>query len=130
MRLGDLNVMALFWTDSLVMSYSDVSSAKQWWIRAFDCKEADVPPDWDDPLPSDVALKFPGNEEPTVLLRSSSEGGERSEHPIIFTGKVRKAHEHLQGRGVAPGPIHQEWETELFNVNDPEGNVIEICKEP
>jgi catechol 2,3-dioxygenase-like lactoylglutathione lyase family enzyme len=122
--------MPLFWTDSIVLSCSDVNAAKQWWVTAFDCKEVAVPPDWDEPLPSDVALKLPGSDVPTVLLSSNSEGRESSEHPIIFTGKVKKAHEHLRGRGIVSGPIREEFGTEIFEVTDPEGNAIEICNEP
>lgn len=122
--------MSLFWTDSIVLSYSDVSAAKQWWTAAFDCKEVAVPPDWDEPLPSDVALRFPGDEAPAVLLSSRSEGRAPSEHPIVFTGNVKKAHEHLRRRGVATAAIHEEGGTALFEIRDPEGNVIEICTEP
>jgi hypothetical protein len=122
--------MRFFWADSVGLSYSDVNAAKQWWATAFDCKEVAVPQEWDDPLPSDVALKFPGNEAPTVLLSSLSEGRESAEHPIIFTGNLKKAHEHLQGRGVVTGDIHEEWGTEIFEITDFEGNVIEICNEP
>lgn len=122
--------MRLFWADSVVLSYSDVNAAKQWWARAFDCKEVAVPQEWDDPLPSDVALRFPGSEGPTILLSSLSEGRESSEHPIIFTRTLKKAHEHLQGRGVVTGTIHEEWGTEIFEITDVEGNVIEICNEP
>lgn len=89
-----------------------------------------MPPDWDEPLPSDVTLKLPGNESPTVLLGSRSEGRGSSGHPVIFTGKVKKAYEHLRARGVATGAVHEEWGTEMFKVTDPEGNAIEICKEP
>ena len=123
--------MPLFWADSIVLSYSDVAAAKQWWMIAFDCKEVEVPSDWDNPLPSDVALKFPGTEEPTVLLSSRSEGREPSEHPIIFTSKAQRAYQFLLGRGVvAARPVHKEWGTELFEITDSEGNVIEICNEP
>ena len=121
----------LFWTDSIVLSYSDVVAAKKWWAMAFDCEEVMMPPDWDDPLPSDVALTLPGIEEPTILLRSRSEGGGSAEHPIVFTTKMKKAYEHLRDRGVlAAGAVHEEWGTELFEITDPEGNVIEICNEP
>jgi hypothetical protein len=122
--------MPLFWTDSIVLSYSDVNAAKRWWATAFDCKEVAVPPDWDEPLPSDAALRLPGSDAPTVLLSSRSEGRESSEHPIVFTGKVRKAHEYLQGRGVVTGAIREESGTEIFEITDPEGNIIEICNEP
>jgi hypothetical protein len=113
------------------MSYSDVVAAKKWWIMAFDCNEVMIPPDWDDPLPSDVALRLPGRNEATILLSSRFEGGRPSEHPIIFTSKVKEAYEHLRGRGVAAaGVVHKEWGTELFEIVDSEGNVIEICNEP
>ena len=81
--------------------------------------------------PSDVALTFPGTDEPTILFSSRSEGGEPSEHPIIFTSKVKKAYEHLRTRGVvAAGLVHDEWGTQLFQITDSEGNSIEVCKEP
>jgi hypothetical protein len=60
--------MDLFQTDSRVLCNSNVQAAKQWWIASFDCKPTAVPPDWDDPLPSDVALKLPGDAEPSILL--------------------------------------------------------------
>lgn len=96
----------------------------------FDCKEVAVPPDWDEPLPSDIALKLSGSETPTVLFSSRSEGREPSDHPIIFTGKIKRAHEHLPRRGVVTGAIRDDWGTEIFGITDPEGNVIEICNEP
>jgi uncharacterized glyoxalase superfamily protein PhnB len=122
--------MPFFWTDTIVLSYADVNAAKQWWATAFDCEAVSVPPDWDETLPSDVALKLPGDKAPTILLGSRSEGRESSEHPIIFTGKVKKAYEHLRGRGVVTGAVHEEWGSEMFEIRDSEGNVVEICKEP
>jgi hypothetical protein len=65
--------MALFYTDSLSLACVNVQAEKQWWIVAFDCKETKVPVDWDCPLPSDVALKLPGAEQPPVLLSDKKE---------------------------------------------------------
>jgi hypothetical protein len=48
--------MGLFRADSVALSYSNVEAAKQWWIDTFSCKVVRVPQDWDNPLPSDVAL--------------------------------------------------------------------------
>jgi hypothetical protein len=62
-----------FYADSLALTYSNVDAAKQWWIEAFDCKVAKVPEDWDNTLPSDVALKFPRDDEPTILLSAQTE---------------------------------------------------------
>lgn len=65
--------MPLFYTDSITLSYSDIQAAKRWWIDAFDCKVAKVPQDWDCQLPSDVALRLPCYDAPTILLKARSE---------------------------------------------------------
>lgn len=128
--------MALFRTDSVVLCYSNVEGAKRWWIDAFGCKQVKVPPDWDNLLPSDVALALPGYSEPTILLNDRAEvkqaGFDRSQSvvPVIFSGKLKKAHEHLSSRGVLAGPIQGDGDTQFFEVRDIEGNLIEICKEP
>ena len=57
-----------FYTDSLAFTYSNIEAAKQWWIETLGCKVAKIPASWDNTLPSDVALKFPGDDEPTILL--------------------------------------------------------------
>jgi hypothetical protein len=108
---------------------------RKWWIESFECKQAKVPTDWDCILPSDVALTLPGQELPTILLNDWAEvkkaGYERSnDHPILFCNKLKKGHAYLRGRGVAAGPIQDGGGTEYFEVRDPEGNVLEICKEP
>jgi len=128
--------VALFRTDSIILSYSNVEGAKRWWIDAFDCRQVKVPPDWDNPLPSDIALRLPGDAEPTILLNDRAEvqqaGFDRSSPvvPVIFSDKLKKAHEQLSSRGVLAGPIQDNGETQFFEVRDIEGNVIEICKEP
>ena len=128
--------MALFRVDSLAVSYLNLEEAKQWWIRTFDCKVARVPPDWDNPLPSDVALKLPGESEPTILLNARAEvdqaGFETPLPPafVIFCEKLKKGHEHLSSRGVSPGPIKDGGDMQFFEVHDLEGNLFEICREP
>jgi hypothetical protein len=128
--------MALFRTDSVALVYSSVEQAKQWWVNAFDCKEAKVPLDWDNSLPSDVALKLPGYSEPTILLSDRAEveqaGFDRTSTvvPIIFSDKVKKAYEHFCSRAIVAGPIQSDSETQFFEIRDNEGNAIEICEEP
>ena len=56
-----------FYTDSLVLTYANVEAAKQWWIAIFDGKWGKLPEHWDNTLPSDVTLKFPRDDEPTIL---------------------------------------------------------------
>src|SRR5437763_1632235 len=112
--------MGLFRTDSLVLSYVNIDAAKQWWIGAFDCKVAKVPQDWDNPLPSDVALKLPGDSEPTVLLSLLAEveqGGFDRPSPVvstIFCDNLKKAQEHLSRCGVLAGPIQDGGDMQFF----------------
>jgi hypothetical protein len=127
--------MAILWNDSLVLCYSDIQAARSWWMKVFDCKQVKVPEDWDCPLPSNVALKLPGLDEPSILLCDSADvrqaGYDRPNgHSVIFCDKLQKARQYLEGRGAAPGAIEDSGGTEFFNVRDPEGNIIEICKEP
>jgi hypothetical protein len=128
--------MPLFYTDSVTLSYSDVESAKRWWIETFGCKVEKVPPDWDCPLPSDLALQLPGHDAPTILLNAKAEveqaGYERpsSLACVIFCEKLKKGHEQLAGHGVLVGPIQEGGDTQFFEIRDTEGNVIQVCKEP
>ena len=125
-----------FYTESVVLTYADVQGAKQWWVNTFDCRVVKVPPDWDNPLPSDVALKLPGDEEPTILLNARSEveqaGFDRPSPvvSVIFCDKLKKAHEHLASRGILVGPIQDGGDTQFFEIRDIEGNLLQICEEP
>jgi catechol 2,3-dioxygenase-like lactoylglutathione lyase family enzyme len=126
--------MALFSVDSLVMCYSNVEVAKRWWIGQFECRKMQVPANWDDPLPSDVALRLPGDDEPTILLCDQREvqeaGFERAnQHPLLFSPRLTNAREHLISKGSAPGEIQDAGGKHFFVVRDPEGNLIEICEE-
>ncbi|MGO9083903.1 MAG: VOC family protein [Candidatus Sulfotelmatobacter sp.] len=128
--------MALFRTDSIALSYSNVEAAKRWWITAFDCKAVKVPSDWDNPLPSDVALKLPGDDEATILLSDRAEverAGFDRPSPVasdIFCDKLKKAYEQFSSRGIGPGPIQDGGDMQFFEIRDPEGHLIQICKEP
>ncbi|WP_321473845.1 hypothetical protein [uncultured Paludibaculum sp.] len=127
--------MPLFWTEFVWIPCSDLAAQKRWWILSFDCKECPVPQDWDDPLPLDVALRLPGHDAPTILLRDRREvqraGGQpATERALIFCANLKKARGFLQERGAQPGPTQSGGGTEFFELFDPESNAIEICKEP
>jgi len=92
--------MAFFRSDSITLSYSNIELARQWWIEALDCKVTQVPTDGDNALPSDVALKFPGCDEPTIPLSSR-----------------------------ADGPIDDGGDMQFFEIRDTEGNLIQIRQE-
>jgi hypothetical protein len=120
-RDGDLHV-----GDSVVLAFSNVAAAKQWWIQMFDCKPAKMP---------DVALALPGVDEPAILLSVRREAEQAgldwsNDHPIVFCYELKRAHEYLRERGASPSPIRDGGGTEFFEILDTEGNLIEICNEP
>ena len=49
---------------------------------------------------------------------------------LIFCSNLKKAHEYFGGGKAAAGPIQDTGGSRFFEVRDPEGHVIEICKEP
>lgn len=125
-----------FYTDSVALSYSDVQAAKQWWVNAFDCKVVKVPSDWDNHLPSDIALTLPRDDQPTILLSSRSEVEEAGfDRPVpvvsvIFCDELKDAYERLSSRGIVVTPIQDGGDTQFFEMRDLEGNLIQVCKEP
>ena len=127
--------MTSFAADSLSLSYASVELAKLWWIQAFGCKVAQVPSDWEATLPSDVALRFPGSKEPTILLSAKLEveqaGFDRPSPvvSVIFCDKLKKAHAELLSRGISAGPIQDGGDMQFFEIRDLEANLIQICQE-
>jgi len=125
-----------FYTDSVSQDYSDVETAKQWWIMAFGCRVVKIPADWDCPLPSDVALKLPGDDAPTIVLSVQSEieqaGFDRTSPvaSVIFCDKLKQAHELLSSRGISVGLIQDGGDMQFFEIRDTEGNLIQVWKEP
>jgi len=116
--------MALFSTDSVVLICTNVEAAKRWWIDVFDGKPMKPPADWDSSLPSDVAIKLPGHDQPTVLLTDKTELEQShmdtsQTYPVLFTSKLKKAHEHILSKGVAPGPTQDGGDMPFFEITDP-----------
>ena len=59
-----------------------------------------------------------------------STGYERTNaRAIIYCSNIRKAQEHLAARGARPGPIGELGGMQFFEIQDCEGNGIEICME-
>src|SRR5690349_6054305 len=115
--------MALFWTDSIALFYSNVEAAKGWWIEMFDCKLSKGKMNFDT-LPSDVALTLPGCEAPTIFLSDRTEAPPAvleapPDRPILFCHKIKKAHDNLEGKGASPGPIQDGGGTQFFEIRDP-----------
>jgi hypothetical protein len=104
-------------------------------MNTFDCKATPVPDDWDNSLPSDVALKFPGDSGPTILLSDKAEAldsgfdGSNPVVSVIFSDKLKKAYEQISARGGVAGPIQDGDDTQFFEIRDLESNLIQVCKE-
>jgi hypothetical protein len=93
-----------------------------------------APLDWDGPFPSDVALKFPGADQPNILLSDRAEieqaGYDRqNDRSLVFCTNMKKAYEYLGRKSASPGPIQESGGKQFFEVRA-EGSTIEICKEP
>jgi hypothetical protein len=118
-----------------LLKYAILYAAKQWWIETFGCKAAKVPTDWDNTLPSDVVLKFPGDDELTILLSAQREVDEaKFDRPspvvsTIFCDKLRKGHQLRSSRGILVGPIQDGGDMQFFEIRDTEGHLIQVCKE-
>jgi hypothetical protein len=88
------------------------------------------------PLPSDVAPKFSGSKEPTILPSARAEveqaGFDRPSPvvSIIFGDQLKKAHDEPPRRGISAGLIQDGGDMQFFEIRDLEGNLIQVRKEP
>jgi catechol 2,3-dioxygenase-like lactoylglutathione lyase family enzyme len=77
---------------------------------------------------SSVAFKFKEDGNSVILTTHRDFGTYKS--PIFFTKKLGKIREVLATRGVAAGPVKQDRQgTRYFEIQDPEGNAIEVVQE-
>jgi hypothetical protein len=121
-----------FNTDSLALTYSNIEAAKQWWIETFDCQVAEIPEDWDNTLPSDVALKFPRR---TILLSARAEVDQAKfdrPTPVVSTtycDELEKGHELLSTRALLVGPIQDGGDMQFFEIRDTARHLIQVRNE-
>jgi predicted enzyme related to lactoylglutathione lyase len=79
---------------------------------------------------SDIATyKFKADGNSVVLTTREGLGTEKT--PILFTQKIARMKGVLSVRGVDVGPIKEDRQgTRYFEIQDPEGNVIEVVEAP
>jgi len=127
--------MALFYSgDPISLACSNIAAAKQFWIEIFGCSEDKGASYWDDALPSDIALKLPGEDDAVLGLFDKAEAeqaglGRASARALIFCSDIAKAHSYLAVRGLQPGEIGALGGMQFFEIQDWEGNTVEICME-
>src|ERR1700722_12470881 len=125
--------MAQFWREYICLQYSDLEAAKRGWGVTFGCKRVPLP-DWDNRLPSDVAMTLPGRAEASILLNDRAEAQKSGspppdKHQMIFCKNLQKAREYLAARGAAVGAIQNQNSIKFFEVRDNEENSFEVCEE-
>jgi catechol 2,3-dioxygenase-like lactoylglutathione lyase family enzyme len=104
----------------------DITAAIAWYIEKLGLRK--ILAESDD-CPECVALGFSKDEYAVTLASPDRPRDELT--PIFFTGNARRAREFRASRGVRVGQIQQDrQETQYFEMQDLEGNVIEIAEEP
>ena len=125
---------ARFWTDAIYLVYTDAEAGAEWWISTFGAKRVALP-EWDDPLPNDIAVQFPDGETPSICISTSEDvrrsGLDRAStpHPVVVCNDIELASQHCQARGASPTAIHDGRGPRYFEITDPDGNLIEICED-
>lgn len=75
-----------------------------------------------------ICLVDVSRREPPPEIPVAFEGPKRP--PILFTGKLARAHEDLSSRGIDLGPIESDsGGNQFFRFRDLEGNELEVCQE-
>ena len=73
----------------------------------------------------------PNPEVAVVPILSEEDWKRLPGHPIIFTKNVTKAHAWFSERVPGTGPVQTDsGGNTFFTFRDPEGNEIEVCREP
>ena len=120
---------SFYFGDNISVGVRDLQRAVNWYqeklslrlssLKVQDC-DALLSFDRDDSIGVALMVIRPGQAEAYV-----------SEHPILFTKKIKEAHQELTSRGVSVGPIQKDsGGNSFFQFQDLDGNPIEICLEP
>ena len=65
-----------------------------------------------------------------VLEENGGPGSSAGKIPIMFTNRLEKAHELLESRGVAVGPVRDDGGgSRYFEFRDCDANAVEVCSE-
>jgi catechol 2,3-dioxygenase-like lactoylglutathione lyase family enzyme len=104
----------------------DIAAATKWYIEKLGLRKIEVE---QDDCPECITL---GLSKDQYAITLGSPGRPTDElTPMLYTANVRKAREFLSSRGVRVGEIQQDRQGTLyFEMQDLEGNVIEITEEP
>lgn len=120
--------MSLLWVaDSFDVGVRDIAAASSWYIEKLGLKRTKVELDEGEGC---VGLIFP-KEIPTAIVLVPSGAPSDGTTRMLYTGAIKKAREWLSSRGVNVGAIEKDRQgTQYFEMQDLEGNVIEVAEEP
>jgi len=109
---------------SLRILVRNIDSVSPWYIEKLGLRKlAQAPP----AEPSAAILRFKADGNSIILTTRS--GFQTARTPILFTRKIDKMREVMSSRGVDPGPVERDRQgIRFFQIQDPEGNAIEIVE--
>lgn len=118
-----------FWTNSVKLTYIDPNAGVQWWGDVFGARRPNLFAPRDHP-PEEVRLRL-GFEQPTIYICApdARRGWEVTTHPIVKCRNLERARNYCERLGLDPGPIEGKEGPPHFEIQDPEGYVIEVCAE-
>jgi len=121
--------MALLWiADSFYVGVKDIAASASWYMDKLGCTKTLV--ELDD-CENCVALHFPKERgDISIVIGPVSNVADLTTR-MLYSGAIEKAHQSLNFRGVAVGPITTDRQgTRYFSMRDLEGNQIEVSEEP
>jgi hypothetical protein len=120
--------MSLLWVaDSFYVGVNEVAAASSWYIEKLGLKKTAVELDEGEGC---VALVFPKELPAPIILGPSTAPSDQTTR-MLYTDAIQKAREWLSSRGVRVGAIEKDRQgTHYFEMQDLEGNAIEVSEEP
>ncbi len=108
------------------ISVKNIHSASEWYTQRLGLlKQADDQPEQKEV----VTYRF--REDGKSIVLTTKPDFRTGRTPIFFTKKISRMKDALNARGIDTGTITKDRQgTRYFEINDPEGNVIEVVEEP
>ena len=102
----------------------DVAASSSWYSEKFGLRKLA-----EQSRPDGVALQFDQAADPVILIPKDPAGFRRA--PIFFTRKIRKVRSRLIESGVSVSPVQKDRQgTSFFEIQDTEGNTLEVSEQP
>jgi hypothetical protein len=113
--------------DSFYIGVLDLAAATSWYVEKLGLQK--IPAEMDD-AEGCVTLSFSKKDRTALALgpRAKTTDGVT---PMLYASNLKKAREVLSSRGVNVGDVQKDRQgTHYFQMQDLEGNLIEVSEEP